>query len=45
MKNGAYLPPKHDVIQTFIAANKTKETESKSKDAPRKCIMYEAIKI
>jgi hypothetical protein len=30
MKNGAYLPPKHDVIQTFIAANKTKETESKN---------------
>jgi hypothetical protein len=37
MKNRAYLPPKHDVIQTFIAANKTKETESKkTTDAPRK---------
>jgi hypothetical protein len=30
MKNGAYLPPKHVVIQTFIAVNKTKETESKN---------------
>jgi hypothetical protein len=27
---------KHDVIQPFITANKTKETESKNKDAPRK---------
>jgi hypothetical protein len=30
MKNGAYLPPKHEVIQTLIAENKTKETESKN---------------
>jgi hypothetical protein len=30
MKNGAYLLPKHDVIQKFIAENKTKETESKN---------------
>jgi hypothetical protein len=37
MKNGAYLPPKHDVIQTFIAANKIKEKlKAKTTDAPRK---------
>jgi hypothetical protein len=32
------LQNKHDVIQPFITANKTKQnkTESKNKDAPRK---------
>jgi hypothetical protein len=31
MKNGVHLLQKeHDVIQPFIAANKTKETESKN---------------
>jgi hypothetical protein len=30
------LQNKHDVIQPFIAANKKKQTESESKDAPRK---------
>jgi hypothetical protein len=30
------LQNKHDVIQPFIAENKTKKTESESKDAPRK---------
>jgi hypothetical protein len=37
MKNGAYLPPKHDVIQTFIAEIKTKEKlKAKTTDTPRK---------
>jgi hypothetical protein len=37
MKNEVNLLQKKFVgVQTFIAANKTKETESKSKDAPRK---------
>jgi hypothetical protein len=37
IKNGVHLlQNKHDVIQQFIAANKQKKTENKSKDAPRK---------
>jgi hypothetical protein len=38
MKNGVHLLQKeHDVIQTFIAANKTKLTKkTKTTDAPRK---------
>jgi hypothetical protein len=37
MKNEVYLIQKKFVgVQPFISAIKTKETESKSKDAPRK---------
>jgi hypothetical protein len=38
MKNGVCLPPnKHDVIQLFIATNKTKgKLKAKTTDAPRK---------
>jgi hypothetical protein len=46
MKNGVCLLQKKFVgVQPFIAANKTKKTESESKDAPKKCIIHEAIKI
>jgi hypothetical protein len=45
VKNRVFLAMKNEVnllqkklvrVQPFIALNKTKETESKSKDAPRK---------
>jgi hypothetical protein len=37
MRNGVCLcQKKHVGVQPFIAANKTKKTESKNKDAPRK---------
>jgi hypothetical protein len=37
MKNGVNLSPKkHDVIQPFIAANKTKENWKQKQRAPRK---------
>jgi hypothetical protein len=39
------LQNKHDVIQTFIAANKQKKTESESKDAPRKTHRIRSNKI
>jgi hypothetical protein len=40
MKNGVHLPPKqHDVIKTFIAANKTKgKLKAKTTDTPRKTL-------
>jgi hypothetical protein len=37
MKNGVHLlQNKYVGVQPFISANKTKQTESKSKDTPRK---------
>jgi hypothetical protein len=47
MKNGVHLLQKeHDVIQPFIAANKTKENWiQKQLMLQEKCIVHEAIKI
>jgi hypothetical protein len=46
MKNGVcLLQKKHVGVQPFIAGNKKMKTESENKDAQRKCIAYEAIKI